>query len=76
MGYSVRLEFTLVSSINDSCLVRLIYMGSLFLFPGVCLHWSALPVFDIYIYIYIYILFQEKKTIFGHIRIMNLFPSY
>ena len=28
----------------------------------------------IYIYIYIYILFQEKK-IFGHIKLINLFPS-
>ena len=74
MGYSMRLEFTLVSSINDLWLVRLIYIyGSLFLFPGVCLLWTALPFFDIwyayscvrvcmcviYIYIYIYIYNQD-----------------
>ena len=47
MGYSMRLELTLVSSINDLWLVRLFIFGSLSLFPGVCLVWSALPVFDI-----------------------------
>ena len=27
MGYSMRLELTLVSRINNSCLVRLVYVG-------------------------------------------------
>ena len=47
MGYLMRLELTLVSSINDPSLVRLIYIGVVVLFSGVCLLWSALPVFDI-----------------------------
>ena len=29
----------------------------------------------IYIYIYIYIYCKKKKTIFGDIRLINLFPS-
>ena len=36
MGYSMRLELTLVSSINDPCLVRLVYIGVL-----VPLFWSV-----------------------------------
>ena len=47
MGCSMKLELTLVFSINDLQLVKLFYTGSLFLFPGVCLLWSALPVFGI-----------------------------
>ena len=41
MGYLMRLELTLVSSINDPWSVRLVYIGV------VVLLWSALPVFDI-----------------------------
>ena len=44
MGYSMRLELTLVSSLNDLWLVRWVYIGLLFLLPGVCLLWSALPI--------------------------------
>ena len=51
MGYSMRLELTLVSSINDHWSVKLVTQGSLFLFPGVCLLWFALPGFDI-LYVY------------------------
>ena len=47
MGCSIRFELTLVSSINDPWLVKLVYIGVVFLFPVMCLLWSALPVFDI-----------------------------
>ena len=50
MGYSMRLELTLVSSINDHCLVRLVYIVVV-----VPLSWSVFTLVCLYIYIYIYI---------------------
>ncbi len=51
IGYSMRLELTLVSSLNDLQLVRWVLCGLFPLFPRVCLLWSALPVFYIsYVY--------------------------
>ena len=47
MVYLMRLELTLVSSINDLWVGQVgLYRGRC-PFPGVCLLWSALPVFDI-----------------------------
>ena len=48
MGYSMRLELNLVSSINDPSLVKLVYAGVV-----VPLSWSVLTLVCIYIYIYI-----------------------
>ena len=48
VGYSMKLELTLVSSINDPWLVNFVYIGVVVLFSGVCLLWSFLPVFDIW----------------------------
>ena len=47
MGYSIRLELTLVSSINDPWLIKLVYIGVV----AVPLSWSAFTlVYFIYIY--------------------------
>ena len=47
----MRFKLTSVSSINYSSLVRFVYIGVFVLFPGVCLLWSALPFFDIFIFV-------------------------
>ena len=48
MGYSMRLELTLVSSLNDFQYVWAGFIWRLFsLFPRVHLLWSTLPRFDI-----------------------------
>ena len=61
MKYSKKLELTLVSSINDPWLVRLVYIGVV-----VPLSWNVFtlelqqPSLNIYIYIYIYkVLFSQ-----------------
>ena len=50
MEYSMRLELTLVSSINDLWLVKLVYIGVV-----VPLSWSVFTLFCFCIYIYIYV---------------------
>ena len=48
MGYSMKLELTLVSNLNDFQLVWVGFIWRSFsLFPRVCLFWSALLLFDI-----------------------------
>ena len=48
MGYSVKLELSLVSSLYDFQLVRVGFIRRLFFFfPRMCFLWSALPLFDI-----------------------------
>ena len=47
IGYSVRLDLTLVSSINYLCLVRFVDIGIVFPLSSSVFTLSVLPVFDI-----------------------------
>ena len=52
MGYSMRLELTLVSRINDSCLVRLVYLRVLVPLFLKCVYFGLLYpflIFDMFI---------------------------
>ena len=51
MGYSMRLDLTLVSSVNDSWSVKLVYIGVVVPLSWSVFVWSASPVFDIW-YVY------------------------
>ena len=49
MGYSMRLELTLVSSLNNLWLVRQVYIGVILPLSKSVLHWSAfIPIWYVY----------------------------